>query len=224
MRARDGTPAHHFPEEMLLDYVAGTLAEAPAILVATHLSLCPSCMAAAAEYKALGGDLLGALEPPSPDSDALESASERRVEEEEAPVEERMSGREDALPAPLAAYLGDELAKLAWQFLAPGIEQVALRPRRGAAGEVWPEGGEVLLVRLAPGAAAPRHTHRGIEATVIVQGGFSDETGQYDLGDAWIVDATVTHGPVALPGEDCLCLVYLDAPLMPVGEFHVPSI
>jgi putative transcriptional regulator len=76
---------------------------------------------------------------------------------------------------------------------------------------------QVSLVRLAPGAAAPRHTHLGIEATVIVQGGFEDGFGCYERGDAWIVDGSVDHLPVALPGETCLCLVYQDAPLKLTG-------
>jgi putative transcriptional regulator len=76
---------------------------------------------------------------------------------------------------------------------------------------------QVSLVRLAPGAVAPQHTHLGIEATVIVQGGFADQFGQYERGDAWIVDASVDHAPVALPGDPCLCLVYQDAPLKLTG-------
>ena len=71
--------------------------------------------------------------------------------------------------------------------------------------------------RAISSAAAPRHTHLGIEAAVIVQGGFADQSGQYERGDAWIVDASVDHAPVALPGESCLCLVYQDAPLKLTG-------
>jgi len=117
------------------------------------------------------------------------------------------------LPGSLAAYLGDDPAALDWQPLADGVDAVALHP---VAARAWPPRTQVLLVRLVPGAVAPRHTHEGIEATVILQGGFADQFGQYERGDAWIVDASVTHAPVALPGETCLCLAYYDAPMKPV--------
>lgn len=48
---------------------------------------------------------------------------------------------------------------------------------------------------------------------VIVESGFDNGFGCQERGDAWIVDGSVEHAPVALPGEACLCLVNQDAPL-----------
>ena len=217
-------PAHHFPEDMLLDYAAGSLPEGLSILVAVHLSLCPACRAAVADGEAIGGALLAQIDPVALAPDALDRVL-ARLDAEEA-VAGMTAAAQGALPPPLGDYLGGNLDKLDWQPLAPNVEQVALRPRTGTgtAQGRWPGTTEVALVRMAPGAIAPRHRHEGIEATVMVQGGFADEFGQYERGDAWIVGSTIEHGPVALPGEPCLCLVYLDAPLKPAGNHHVASI
>ncbi len=72
MTAACNTPAHHFPEEMLLDYTAGSLPEGLSILVATHLSLCPACRAVVADCEAVGGELLSGLAPVALASDALD--------------------------------------------------------------------------------------------------------------------------------------------------------
>ena len=211
-------PALHFPDDWLIDYASGALAEPLAIVVATHVALCEICRAAVADYEAVGGALLETIAPEALAPDALERVFDR------LDADLAVAAPAERLPGPLPDYLDADLAALDWRPLCAGVDAVVLRPG-GLSGPrpvaaPWPLGTEVALVRLAPGAAAPRHTHGGIEATVILQGGFVDEAGQYEAGDAWIVDASVTHRPVALPDEACLCLAYYDAPLRPV----VPSI
>lgn len=218
-------PRHHFPEELLLDYASGSLPEGEAVLVATHLGLCHECRAAAVDLDAIGGALLSAVDPVDIGPGALAKVLARIDAEASAPRGDRPPGtagpRGAGVPPPLRDYLGaggGGLEDLDWHPLAAGVDRAALRPLWAATGNTWPAGVEVTLVRLAPGAAAPRHTHLGIEATVIVQGGFADQFGQYERGDAWIVGASVDHAPVALPDEPCLCLVYQDAPLKLTGK------
>jgi len=207
-------PVRHFPADMLFDFATGSLPEPQAILVATHLALCTECRQAAAAVEAIGGALLAEIPPAPMAPDALARVMARLGAPDPRAVEPLPAA--SPLPSPLCDYLPGDPANLAWQSLAAGIDEVALRPRLPAEAP-WPAGVEVSLVRFAPGAVAPRHSHLGHEATVIVQGGFSDEFGQYERGDAWIVDRTVAHRPVALPDEPCLCLVYLDAPLQATG-------
>ena len=52
--------------------------------------------------------------------------------------------------------------------------------------------------------------------TVVLQGGYTDVTGQYGPGDFQLTDASLTHSPVADPGEDCINLAVTTAPL----KFH----
>lgn len=206
-------PAYHVDDALLFDYATGALCEPMALVVATHLALCEICRGKVAAAEAVGGALLAKIEPAALAPDALERVLARIDAEEAADSPPPAGGAAEWLPGPLAAYLGDDPAVLDWQPLAAGVDAVALRPTSERA---WPPRTQVLLVRLAPGATAPRHTHEGIEATVVLQGGFTDQLGQYERGDAWIVDASVTHAPVALPGETCLCLAYYDAPIQPV--------
>ena len=51
-------PAHHPAEDQLASYAAGDMAEAPSLVIATHLALCPACRRQVADYEALGGELL----------------------------------------------------------------------------------------------------------------------------------------------------------------------
>ena len=45
-----------------MDYAAGSLSEPVALLIATHLALCPRCRHEVEEFEALGGALLEDLE------------------------------------------------------------------------------------------------------------------------------------------------------------------
>ena len=62
------------------------------------------------------------------------------------------------------------------------------------------------LLRGSPGSDVGAHTHRGQEYTLVLQGGYRDETGAYGPGDFQIASGDVTHNPVADPGEDCINL------------------
>jgi putative transcriptional regulator len=55
--------------------------------------------------------------------------------------------------------------------------------------------------------------------TLVLAGGFSDESGHFVRGDVAEADPSVNHQPVADPGEDCLCLAVTDAPLRLTGPF-----
>lgn len=224
MSAAPARPHHHFEDALLFAYAAGSLPQALSILVATHACLCPSCRAVVADAEALGGVLLEDLEPQPLAPDALDRVLARLdAEEVPDPAPPPPRADESPWPAPLRGYLGADPDAFAWRPLAPGIDQVPVYPAAPPEG-AWPAGGQLGLVRLAPGAVAPRHTHAGIEATVILQGGFTDDNGTYERGDACLVDASVTHAPIGLPGAPCFCLVYLDAPLQPVDSGHVASI
>jgi putative transcriptional regulator len=56
-------PTYHPGGERLVDYASGALPEPLALLVATHLALCPRCRRATAELEAVGGALLEGLAP-----------------------------------------------------------------------------------------------------------------------------------------------------------------
>ena len=59
----------------------------------------------------------------------------------------------------------------------------------------------------------PSHGHQGTELTVLLAGSYVDELGRFSRGDMVELDETITHRPVAQPGETCVALVVTQAPL-----------
>ena len=51
-------PNHHPDDSLLIEYAAGGLSEAKALLVATHLTLCPQCREAVRQGEVVGAALL----------------------------------------------------------------------------------------------------------------------------------------------------------------------
>lgn len=68
--------------------------------------------------------------------------------------------------------------------------------------------GRVLaLIRMDPGHGYPRHTHRGVEAVLVLAGGYTDERGEHRAGEFVHYEDGSTHAPVALPaGAPCVLL------------------
>jgi putative transcriptional regulator len=209
MPALRAGPTHHPRQERLLDYASGSLAEPMALLVATHLALCPLCRRALAELEAVGGALLEEL-PPEPVADDSLARLLARIDRPAPPevvAPATPTATELVLPRPLRDYVGS-LDQIGWRHfgplsearLLPGFDKLTTR-----------------LLRVRPGTALPHHTHVGAELTLVLQGGFSDLTGHYLRGDVCDVDGGVDHRPVADQDELCVCLVVTDAPLRLTG-------
>lgn len=202
------TPDHHPSEELLLDHAAGALAEAPALLVATHLALCPACRADLAALEAVGAGLLEAGEPSGFDEALLARTLARLDGQEPAP---RAIAQGPAWPPrPLRDYLPGGLEALPWRMRLPGVHGCTLD---GVAG------GKVEMLRIQPGRAVPSHTHRGLEMTLVLEGGYADEIGHFGRGDVCVADETITHRPHADIGPDCICLTVTDGVLRFSGPF-----
>jgi len=211
-------PTYHPGEDLLRDYADGSLAEPPALVIATHLAFCPRCRIAVAEQEAIGGALLDeeALNPVS--ADCLEAVLARLDEPEppatipEAPppaLQPPPPTDPVRVPEPLRSYLGAPLESLSWHPVVRGIDEVDLRVGRAPV--------RTRLVRIRAGASVPRHSHCGHEMNLVLSGGFRDERGAFGRGDVVIDDASVDHRPVADPGGDCICLTVTDAPLRLTG-------
>lgn len=200
-------PTHHPGDMLLIDYAGGGLPEGPALVVATHLALCPACRLTVAEMESIGGALLDEIEPDELSAGCLESvmarldmpcsAAAKTLSDHKPPASKPMVRRSGLLPEPLAGYVGERgLDGLRWRFLQPGMSYADL-PSGGS--------GTTRLIRMKGGVGVPRHTHGGIEVSVVLQGGFHDEFGQFQPGDVAVGDDSIDHRPVADP-EGCLCL------------------
>jgi putative transcriptional regulator len=209
-------PVHHLSDELLLDHAAGSLPEPVALLVATHLALCPACREHEAGLEAVGGALLDEIDPEPIEGGGLDALfarieaapAEDMGEAEVAAVKPAASDIVPTLPRPLRDYVGGETDALAWRKRGK-LSEARLLPEAS--------GGTVKLLRIPAGAMMPVHTHRGTELTLVLEGGFSDEQGHYLRGDVAIADEDVTHRPRADDDGDCLCLTVTQAPVRLAG-------
>lgn len=197
------TIRHHLSDQLLMGYAAGQLPEAFNLVVATHVSLCDECRARAESFDTVGGALLEELEE-IPMGDAALADMLARLEK--LPQETRSAPLRAAgiFPAPLADYIGGDLSAVRWRRVGGGVKQAILPTGKDATAR---------LLLIPAGTAVPDHGHRGMELTLVLQGAFADENDRFNRGDVEIAGEELEHTPVALAGQDCICLAATDAPL-----------
>lgn len=200
---------HPAPDELLLDYASGALPEGPALAVALHVAIDPGARRMVERLRDLGAALIedegGTGDP---DDAALEQALARldglAVETPPAPPAVR-SGVEWA-PAALRPYLAGK----GWKRMFGGFEEIRIDLRSS-------DTHRVSLLRLAPGKGLPVHRHVADEFTVVLQGGYTDITGNYGVGDFAVGPGPHAHEPIADPGEPCIALIVVAKPIVLTG-------
>ena len=194
---------HHLNDAILMAYAAGTLPEAFNLIVASHLSMCDVCRAAAESFDALGGEILDQSAAPDLSDDSL-AATLALIDG--GPVEQIRAPKtaNAVLPQPLQDYVGGDLDAIKWKPVGMGVKQAILPTSREATAR---------LLFIPAGAAMPDHGHQGTEMTMVLQGAFQDDGGYFARGDVEIADSDLHHTPVADIHEDCICLAVTDAPL-----------
>jgi putative transcriptional regulator len=201
---------HLVPEELLLDYAAGALSEGPALAVALHVALDPAARRTAQGLAALGGSLLEEEAAGPMEAVALDQVMARLAD---VPVEAKpgraatVRGFEWA-PADLRPYLSPDAG---WKRMFGGFEEIGL--------SLHDDAHRVSLLRLQPGTGLPRHRHAGSEYTVVLQGGYTDSTGNYSVGDFAVGPGLQQHQPIADPGEPCIVLIVLEQPIVLTGPW-----
>jgi putative transcriptional regulator len=197
------TIRHHLSDQLLMGYAAGQLPEAFNLVVATHVSMCDECRARAEAFDAVGGALLEELDETAMDDAALDETLARL--DGLPPITREAPKRAAGIfPAPLADYIGGDLSAVRWRRVGGGVKQAILPTGKDATAR---------LLFIPAGTAVPDHGHRGMELTLVLQGAFADESDRFNRGDIEIADEEMVHTPVALTGQDCICLAATDAPL-----------
>jgi putative transcriptional regulator len=232
-------------DALLAGYAAGTLSVPMAALVAARLELKPADRAFVSALEAAYGVFLEEIEPVALSerdrklaeiltsengrgqarASSLRSALNGETfngrsylgtnypDEDEAEiidtVSHGLSGR--TLPMSLQKLIGRELEDLSWRAAGNGIKQSII----SADGME-----EVSLVNWRAGHRTPTHGHFGLEAMLVLKGGFSDGIGEYRRGDVSVADESIEHKPIALPGEDCVVYVVREAPVKILGTMN----
>ena len=200
---------------LLLDYVTGALDRPLEILVETHISLNSQSAKQLRMLMQLGGVLLEECEPVSLSEGALDAVMQEISDFEDTDTQNQASATSTQdnivtftppsnatssthLPRPLADYIPDLSCDKSWRRISKGLSQCRIT-FNGT--EV-----EANIYRIAPGTAIPVHSHEGTEVTLVLAGGFTDETGAFGPGDIAIQETGATHKPVA--DDDGECIVF----------------
>ncbi|PFG55518.1 ChrR-like anti-ECFsigma factor [Vibrio sp. ES.051] len=197
------------PDNNLLEaYASGSIDAVSGLVVATHLETCANCRAYVNQVEASQANLVNDI--PSdyvPEFDDMfhniinaEPITDHIEIQESAQV--NVAGKSFDLPKTLVRF-----SDLVGSWRSYGGKVFSAQIDLG-------EEARVSLMYIGEEMQIPQHTHKGLESTLILHGGFSDEDGQYEEGDLMIRDASVKHSPYTKVGEDCLCLTVLTEPMI----------
>lgn len=205
----------HPSEELIFKYAAGDLTPAMTLVLGTHIDMCPVCQETLCEMEE---DLcrqhldtvVETLTVPTEHYEGMSTAAcDKMLEqifssEAKPPIRAEelicLEGRRFILPRTLAHNRG-RIGE--WTHMVGKLWRAPINVDQK---------GQTNLIYMAPGAQVPEHTHKGQEATLVVDGVFNDEQGSYRDGDFILLDANRKHSPHT-NSEDCLTLATLNAPL-----------
>ena len=200
---------HRPSDELMLDYASGALSEGWALAVATHLSMCGSSSSLLRGMETIGGILLDEADEACISDKMFGSIWDKIDSDMTSSVEEKKSVKDrefsSVVPQPLANYIGNDIAALAWKNLGLGVRHVPI--------ELSDKSTSARLISIPAGKPVPEHSHAGKELTVVLSGGFHDVTGEYGPGDIQEAYGDLEHQPHARDSGDCIALAITDAPL-----------
>lgn len=193
--------------DLLAAYAAGETSPGLSLLCAAQIALNPEARAFAAMAEAVAAEAWRAA--PETESAALAIDPEALLArlDRERPAGTRREKAAPAqpcaidptLPPPVAAIAG-RLTDLPWSFRLPGVSEHELA---GYAPE------KVSLMRVRGGVRIPEHTHRGLEATLVLAGRMKDGDRILSRGDLALSSEAHHHHPEVIGEETCYCLVVM---------------
>jgi len=199
----------HPSTKLLEEYALGTLSTGMSVAISAHVELCDDCkqhVSVAEQHAATAwAGSASTKSNGAPDySDVIASIVSQVQDGSVAPqisVPEELHTPEHSvvLPRVLAKVAAEGLA---WKKLAGGINQARVELDNETQCE---------FIYMKPGSKTPVHTHMGSEVTLVLDGSFSDEMGEYGPADFVLRDKKDHHQPCS--DEGCLCFAVLDSPL-----------
>ena len=203
--------------ELYSAYAAGCLDPAFALLVETQAALRDDVRNSIKISEAIAGVQLESEAPADMQADAVARALAVIDEMETSAPQFQRAALEAAsdglselltLPEPLRENALEAAGEAGWSRISPGLQRLKLAVS---------EDMETELYRIDAGTSVPRHSHSGSELTLVVSGGFTDETGQFGPGDLSVKGPKDTHTPTADDDGPCLVLAVRDGGLRFTG-------
>ncbi len=206
-------PKHHPSYELLLDYAAGNLPIAPSVIIATHCSICHECRETLDTINITGAALMDDLNADSLNTEALENVL-TKINNQPKDTEIKCDYNSNNLTFDVPKTLKNYLPKsLKWNNLSSGVKTAEL---------IADDNFNLDIYRIKSGYKIPKHTHTGLEYTMVLDGGFTDNQIYFGPGDFSFLDNTSNHSPKADLDKDCYCLVSIDSQIKltgPIGRF-----
>ncbi|RUO79246.1 ChrR family anti-sigma-E factor [Pseudidiomarina taiwanensis] len=202
----------HPSEQLLVGYVAGELTPAMLMVVGTHVDMCPHCQQQVQDIEEqLAQKVM---------QNSSRVSSQLSIAEADAMLE-RIFNSQQGIQQPVAHEVNNLISLDGKRFTLPPT--LARNSRhigewQHMVSHLWrapvqvDEEQPLNLIYMSEGAQVPEHTHKGQEATVVINGVFHDEFDEYRDGDFILLDGHHKHTP-ATQAEDCLTLATLDAPM-----------
>ena len=202
--------------EVYSSYAAGCLDPAFCLLVETQAALRPDVQRAVARAETIAGVFFESEELATLSVGAADKALAMidAYESGEQPVAQAVKRAGEGLdelldlPEPLRETALQSFQTHKWQGLSQGIRRLKLDAGSEA---------EVELYRIEPGCTVPKHSHHGSEFTLVVAGGFSDESGSFGPGDLSLKGPQDTHQPTGDMDGVCYALAVRDGGLKFTG-------
>ncbi|MBT4847698.1 MAG: hypothetical protein HON95_02035 [Alphaproteobacteria bacterium] len=197
-------------DALLVDYAAGALSQPLEILIETHLAMNPESAKTMQMLMQLGGILLEECEPVSLSEDALDKVMSAIAEDEE-PLQKVTHSENSFLPRPISDYIPDLSCTKSWRSAGIGIARHDVKFSQSDM--------RATIYRIQPSRAVPSHSHTGSEITLVLAGGFSDESGTFGPGDIAVQEAGEAHKPVADADGECIVFAVNEGDIRLAGPF-----
>lgn len=193
-------PNHHPNLELLVEFANGELPATLAAAVSIHAEKCSKCRAEIKQHEEQNSQqsFEQACFSAEPDFNSVNIdemiASITASDEIDLVMENKeksisVKGQEYTLPRALT-----NMTMSKWS----GIGKLARSRIELDEGDI-----RASLLQIQAGGSVPMHTHKGFELTLLLDGSFKDDLGEYGPGDFIMLDGSHTHSPETEHG--CLC-------------------
>ncbi len=196
---------HHPSDDILAQFAAGQLPVSVSVAVSIHVEMCTCCQEQVAKYTEQAANESLVV---SDDERLLNSELDEMFEQitqdqsiDSIPVQNaqmlKWSNKEIIMPSALR-----QLEFSDWSGLGKvSRSRVKLDDKDNRSS----------LLHIDAGGQVPAHTHTGQELTVLLEGSFKDEMGEYHRGDFIWLTGEHEHQPISEKG--CLCYAVVTNPL-----------
>mgnify|MGYP001262879572 CR=1 FL=1 len=189
--------------QLIFDFAAGSLGLSKSIFVSTYLFLNSKASGINQTFENMLGENLLSSEGVKPSKlKYSECISRNQTESSEK------FNQNDGF-SPLSKYLGP-LENIKWKQVYKGFQEFSPK---------IDDKDEIKLIKMEPGASVPIHSHGGKEYTLVLEGSFCDEYGNYHKGDIQINDQQIKHTPIACKDQGCICLTITEKDVIFFGKY-----